>query len=80
MAPLVLRIKPINGNESFSVTVDDSAGVNELKATIAALRGGLPDYEPRLIHKGKILEDDTPLSMYGAYVLTDLSAIFALLG
>jgi len=50
---------------SFSVEVDETAPVSELKAKIEADRGkDFPAAQLKLIYSGKVLEDEEPLSSY----------------
>jgi ubiquilin len=58
-----ITLKPSKG-DNIPVTVDPSKTVLEIKQSVAE-KVGIPAEEQRLIFKGQLLKDDTPLQSYG---------------
>ncbi|KAJ3270301.1 hypothetical protein HK104_004947, partial [Borealophlyctis nickersoniae] len=64
MAPITVKIKCSN-ESAFSVTIEPTATVAELKAEIVKVSPGeAGSTPPRLIFSGKVLKDDEVLSTY----------------
>lgn len=59
-----LFIKPTTGSERYTVEVEPSLSIGELKEEVA--KQAMPAAEQRLIYKGQILKDERTVESYGA--------------
>lgn len=64
MSNIKLNIKPTAGGDKFSVDIQTSASVRELKEAVAG-RCTISADEQRLIYKGQVLKDERTVDSYG---------------
>ena len=64
MSTIKVNVKPTAGGDKFSVDVQTSANVRELKEAVAGKCTIAAD-EQRLIYKGQVLKDERTVESYG---------------
>ena len=73
MSSIKIHVKPTAGGDKFSVEIETSASVRELKEAVAG-KCTISADEQRLIYKGQVLKDERTVDSYGERLLLGHSA------
>lgn len=68
MSSIKINVKPTAGGDKFSVEVETSVTIRELKEAVAGKCTITAD-EQRLIYKGQVLKDERTVDSYGKSLL-----------
>lgn len=67
MSSIKINVKPTAGGDKFSVEIETSVTIRELKEAVAGKCTIAAD-EQRLIYKGQVLKDERTVDSYGERV------------
>lgn len=71
MSKIKVQVKPVAGNEKYSLEVEKENTLLQVKEQLSS-QCNIPAVEQRLIFKGQILKDDRTVESYGTAALAVL--------